>query len=269
MIEKEVQNPIETMLEEERQNLEIEPESIDINAIAKELSKMIDEEDSNDVPYSKEEYTKRFKRFGLKESEIALTMDELTDKTLVLAGNFDGRKQEKIPKELRIVGGNANFIDSPITDLRNLEYILGNADFLFKITDLKNLRVIGGNAYFVNSSVEDLGNLERIEGCAYFEGSKIADLKNLRVIGGYAEFEESPVEDLGNLERIGGDASFEGSKITNLKNLRVIGGNAYFANSSVEDLGNLKDVRGSTYITLYQGELRKELRKRGILHIAF
>ncbi|MDR2233996.1 MAG: hypothetical protein LBE56_12865 [Tannerella sp.] len=77
-----------------------------------------------------------------------------------------------------------------------------------QITSLGNLQRIGGNAYFRNSQVTDLGNLKRIGGDAYFTSSQVTDLGNLQSIEGDAYFRNSQVTDLGNLKRIGRDAYF-------------------------------------------------------------
>lgn len=168
--------------------------SIDVIAIATELFEMKAERKEPNVPYSKEDYAQRLAPFGCKETEIALTQDDLTDKICVLIGNFHGHfndknnKQEKMPTKLRVIGGDATFCT------------------LQEIKDLGNLEVIIGNAYFQYSKIGDLRNLVRIWGNAHFEYSNIEDLKELEEIRGYANFEGSPVTGLGKLKKIMGSA---------------------------------------------------------------
>jgi len=51
------------------------------------------------------------------------------------------------------------------------KHILGDADFRdSNVADLGNLQSIGGNAYFIDSNVTDLGNLQSIGGYAIFGG---------------------------------------------------------------------------------------------------
>lgn len=112
----------------------------------------------------------------------------------------------------------------------------------------EKVRTISGHADFENSQIIDLGNLETIGGFASFKNSQIKDLGNLKSIGLYANFKNSQVTDLKNLRSIGGDAFFYNSKVEDLGKLEFIGGDAFFENSKVRDLGKLKHISGNAII---------------------
>ena len=157
----------------------------------------------------------------------------------------DYKPKEETICSYKIILGNANFADSKVTSLGNLQIIGGNAHFRFsEVADLGNLKIIEGFVYFDNSKITNLGNLQIIGGNAIFSFSKITDLGNLESIGGYAKFAGSKVTDLGNLQSIGGSVNFKESEVTDLGNLQSIGGNVGFSNSNITDLGNLRSVGG-------------------------
>ena len=112
--------------------------------------------------------------FNCKPEQVAVRWAEVSDKTLVYAGDINPfnegegtlRDKFKVPK--------------------NLMYILGDTRFAgYRGKDLGNIQVITGNAFFQGSQVESLGHLKRIGGTT-----------NLREYYG----------DLGELQDIGGDA---------------------------------------------------------------
>ena len=78
----------------------------------------------------------------------------------------------------------------------------------------KYVNEIKGNADFCNSKITSLGQLQSIGGFAKFSDSKITDLGQLQSIGGKADFSYSKIADLGQLKSIGGDADFRDSKIS-------------------------------------------------------
>ena len=85
-----------------------------------------------------------------------------------------------------------------------IKHINGDADFLdSEVSDLGNLESIGGNAYFENSEIKSLGKLEFIYGDAFFQYSSILRLDKLKYIGGNAKFGKN-IKDFSNLEYIGG-----------------------------------------------------------------
>ena len=195
----------------------------------------------------------------------------------------DYKPKEETICSYKIILGNANFADSKVTSLGNLQIIGGNAHFRFsevadlgnlkiiegfvyfdnsKITNLGNLQSIGGNAIFSFSKITDLGNLESIGGYAKFAGSKVTDLGNLQSIGGSVNFKESEVTDLGNLQIIGGYASFDGSKVTDLGNLQNIGGYANFRDSKVTNLGNIEHIGGEIITDENNDYLKEEYEQR-------
>ncbi len=75
---------------------------------------------------------------------------------------------------------------------KSVGIIEGNADFTnSELTSLWNLEIINGDAKFAFSKINDLGKLEHIGGDANFQNSKINNLKNLTYIGGYIFNENS------------------------------------------------------------------------------
>jgi hypothetical protein len=167
-----------------------------------------------------------------------------TTKVIFGDADFENSKVQSLGN-LQTIGGDANFRGSKIQDLGNLLTIGGFAIFRgSKIQDLGNLLTIGGFANFENSQVQDLGNLHTIWGGAFFENSQVQDLGNLHTIGKSADFANSKVQDLGNLLTIGGTADFSNSQVQDLGNLQTIGGLADFRESEVQDLGNLQTIGG-------------------------
>ena len=93
--------------------------------------------------------------------------------------------ENELFKNVIEIEGNANFENSDLISLQNLEKINGNA-FLTncKITSLGHLKSIGGSAYlYDNHKITNLGNLKHIQGFAYIWGSKFKaiDLKKIEV----------------------------------------------------------------------------------------
>ena len=146
--------------------------------------------------------------------------------------------------QLQSIGGDAFFNRSKITDLGQLRRIGGNAYFNFSLKKLGKLQSIGGNADFTYSQVTDLGKLQSIGGNAYFYDSEVTNLSQLQSIGGDVYFGNSQITELGQLQSIGGDADFYDSEVTNLSQLQSIGGSANFSNSQITDLGELQSIGG-------------------------
>ncbi len=110
--------------------------------------------------------------------------------------------------------------------LEKVKKIENDADFYdSEVTNLKNLEVIDGNANFCHSKITDLGNLKKIGGNACFYASQVTNLENLQTIDGNADFSDSQVTDLGNLEKIGGDVYIKNSPLTveDFKNIKIDG----------------------------------------------
>ena len=149
---------------------------------------------------------------------------------------------------LNSIGGNADFSGSKVTSLGELERIGGNAYFDYsKITSLGKLHSIGGDADFRDSKITSLGELESIGGNAYFAYSEITSLGDLESIGGHACFDYSEITSLGKLHSIGRDAKFGKSKVTSLGELESIGGDAVFIFSEITSLGELESIGGNAY----------------------
>ena len=187
--------------------------------------------------------------FGLTYSDADIDEKKLFERVKTIKGNADfSDSQVRDLGNLESIGGLTRFENSQVRDLGNLESIGKNAYFTnSQITNLGNLESIGGFAFFENSQVRDLGNLKSIGGNAYFANSQVRDLGNLESIGGFADFANSQVRDLGNLESIGRYAEFRYSQVIDLGHLKSIGGYADFGNSQVRDLGNLESIGGNAY----------------------
>ena len=179
----------------------------------------------------------------------------------ICTGDYEPKTEMTCP--YKIILGYANFRDSEVTNLGNLQIIGRGADFHgSKITSLGNLESIGGIAYFGGSEVTDLGNLQSIGGEAYFHGSKITSLGNLESTGGYTDFNYSEITDLGNLQHIGGIADFRHSKITDLGNLQSIGGRADFRYSEVTNLGNIEHIGDGIWTDENNDYLKEEYEQK-------
>ena len=175
----------------------------------------------------------------------------------------------KLFKSISYIELDANFKDSQVQSLGNLQSIGGYAYFEdSQVQSLGNLQSIGGNAYFNGSPITSLGNLQSIGGNAYFEDSQVQSLGNLQSIGGYANFNDSQVQSLGNLQSIGGDADFMDSK-KNIFRLLKTGDNVakekalrikdIFTNAHYSYLANLKNGGD---IKLFNDFLPAEFRLR-------
>jgi hypothetical protein len=146
------------------------------------------------------------------------------------------------------IKGDADFSDSQVEDLGNLQIIRGDANFRDSILEgLGELHTIGGRAEFRNSEIRYFRRLRTIGGNANFEDSQVEDLGTLQEIGGNVSFGFSQVQNLGDLVLIGGWAEFTDSEVQDLGDLRIIGGSADFANSQVQSLGNLEKIGGQIY----------------------
>lgn len=78
----------------------------------------------------------------------------------------------------------------------------------------KKIKRIDGNADFGNSKVTDLGNLQNIGEDAIFSNSRLTNLGNLLSIGGDADFDKSNITNLGNLQNIGEDVDISRCPLT-------------------------------------------------------
>ena len=216
-----------------------ESTKIEIKKIKNDLKDAIENNDVKTI----------YKYFGIEVEEDKdgyLTIFEYEQPSEDYTFQDLGIDENKLLEKVKKIEGDADFYNSEVTNLKNLEVIDGSANFCHsKITDLGTLEKIGGHAYFFNSQVTNLGNLKTIEADADFSDSQVTDLGNLQTIGGDANFRGSQITNLANLETIGGNAYFNYSQITNLANLEFIGGNADFRNSQITDFGNLEEIGGN------------------------
>ena len=200
-----------------------------------------------------------------KNKDGALVISEYRQPEYELTYEDLGIDEGKLLGSVKRITGNADFSDSKIEKLKNLEIIDGDAYFSHSdILNLGDLKLIKGNAYFMFSKVRHLGNLEHIKENANFLYSKVEDLGNLRKIEGSAKFTYSKLTSLKNLEYIGMWAEFSGSQITDLGNLKFVGEYAGFRNSQIKDLKNLRFIGEKAYVYDDQTELMEELKKRNL-----
>ena len=172
---------------------------------------------------------------------LGIQVKENQDKTLTISSYRQpkgftfkdlGINEQKLLKNVTKITGDADFDNSQITFLWQLQSIGGWANFNgSQITFLGQLQSIGGNARFDDSQVKNLGLLQSIGKNAYFRNSQVKDLGQLQSIGWGADFHDSQITSLGQLQSIGGDASFRNTKIKNLGKLKSIGGDVYLKGS--------------------------------------
>ncbi len=177
-------------------------------------------------------------------SDVGINEDELFKDVVAIDGNADFENSQLTDlQNIEVIKGWTSFTNSKIKSLGKLKSIYRYANFENSlITNLGELESIGGKATFTNSQVEQLGKLKSIKGDADFSNSKITHLENLKEILGSAFFKDSEVIDLGELETIGGNAFFNRSKVTSLGKLKIIGEDAHFNDSQICDLGDLSDI---------------------------
>ena len=158
----------------------------------------------------------------------------------VILGNVDFRYYRGADTGiLSYIGGDADFYDNKT------------------IRRLLQIKKICGDAQFADSRVVFLRELEFIGGDACFGGTMIPRLEKIVSIGGNAEFGNSKIKSLGQLLNIGGNANFEESQVSNLGKLRNIGGNAFFSNSNVKNLDELETIGGSAYFGIRRTARRR------------
>ena len=202
---------------------------------------------------------------GLTYSDVGIDENKLFERVKTIKGSADfSESHVRNLGNLESIGGDVRFSNSQVTNLGNLKSIGRDAEFRYsQVIDLGHLKTIGRNAYFRNSKITNLCNLKSIGGDAWFSKSLITNLGNLESIGGAAWFRASQVIDLGNLKSIGGDAWFNDSELIDLGNLKSIGGDAEFRKSKIRDLGKLKFVGGEVYYNT--PAMKQLLEKRGLI----
>lgn len=195
--------------------------------------------------FKDKKYENILKYLGMDVKVLDDGMFELAEFDQPIEFSFEelGLDENELFKKVKTITGDAEFEDSKVTDLGNLESIEKDAYCTnSKFISMGKLRSIVGSVYFQNSKITNLGNLKSIGSNAVFKNSAVRDLGKLETIGGDAYFTHSEISDLGNLKYIGEDAHFNESKITSLGNLEYIGGDAQFKDSKVFDLGKLHTI---------------------------
>jgi len=125
--------------------------------------------------------------------------------------NLEGREQQKIDRMKRllrkkVIDGNLDLRNIPITSLGNVEVVNGNL-YLGGNKTLKSLgklKRVEGSLGLPNTNVEDLGSLEYVGDALWlFENKTLKSLGNLKRVEGYLDLTNTNVEDFGNLEYLG------------------------------------------------------------------
>jgi len=139
--------------------------------------------------------------------------------------NLEGRGQEQINRIKRllnkkVIDGDLDLRDIPITSLGNAEFINGDL-VLFNNETLKSLgrvKEIKGSLGISYSSIEDLGDLERVEGGIFalevFSRSKLKSLGKLQYVGQHLDIRRTNLKDFGNLKYVGGDLYLTQTKLS-------------------------------------------------------
>lgn len=160
---------------------------------------------------AKKDYLSIFDYFGLlpEETHKRLMWKKLNPLNLLKRDNNNANENIVLhhyslpeipnPKIPLINGTCISFSDIGIDEnemFKSVVMIEGNADFTnSSLTSLWNLEIINGDTKFAFSNIKDTGKLEHIGGDADFRDSKISDLKNLEYIGGYIIDDDSDTRD--------------------------------------------------------------------------
>ena len=174
---------------------------------------------------------KIFNAFGIKtqkDENGLLTIDYYGQPSEDFTWNHIGVDENRLLYSVKNINNDADFRESKISSLGNIEYIGGNIDLLGQeLEDIEKLKYIDGSACFAHCKINSLKNLKSIKHNAWFKNAKIGDLGNLESIGFFADFTNSKIENLGNLKSIGNDnddhaciAHFDGAKIKDLGTLK-------------------------------------------------
>lgn len=166
------------------------------------------------------------------EKYHSMTQEELAEKfnckpSEICMGDYIAKYTTDKVCPYKVIMGFANFEDSNIESLGNLEIVIGKKlkDHSGKITDSKHYPIY--LAFNIRSSkVKDLGKLKKVYG-TFAINENVESLGNLIFLGSNLNISNLNLKDLGKLETIDGMLSLSDDSIP----------------CKVESLGNLKRVR--------------------------
>ena len=104
-------------------------------------------------------------------------------------------------------------------------------------------KVILGFANFENSQVESLGNLEVVYGKPLVDNNGLMHDINHNPIYLGVNFKYSKIKDLGNLRKVYGSITLN-DLITSMGKVEYLGSNLYLNLTNIKDLGELRQVHG-------------------------
>ncbi|MBT6842787.1 MAG: hypothetical protein HOA17_03190, partial [Candidatus Melainabacteria bacterium] len=203
----------------------------------------------------KEDYAKIY---GIKTNQLALSIKDLDENTVVVASGLDLAHSQitSLPDALTHIGGYLNLRNSKITSLPDaLTHIGGGLDLGHsQITSLPNaLTHIGSSLYLRDSKITSLPNaLTHIGSNLDLRNSQITSLPDaLTNIGGNLDLRNSQITSLPNtLTHIGVDIYLRDSQITSLPDaLTHIGGDLDLRDSKITSIPDaLTHIGGSIHV---------------------
>ena len=197
-----------------------------------------------------------------KDKDGFLTLSEYRQPNQFLKFKDVGIDEEKLFANVKKIEGDANFVDSSLKSLGQLNSVGGNLILGVQIEDLGDLKEVGKDFGANNSKIKTLGKLKSIGGHLHARSSKLESLGDLVFIGKNLQLEDTKnIFSLGKLKRVDKDVFLTGSNVTDLGELEYIGEDAWFNKSKIKDVSNLKFVGEYIY---YRDS---QLRYRDFFHI--
>lgn len=165
----------------------------------------------------------------------------------ICKGDYIARNTSDTVCPYKVILGFANFENSMVNDLGDLEVVLGK-----KLADRNGpIRDFNGNAIYLGLNlkrcdVKSLKNLRKVYGSIDLN-ENITSLGNLKFIGSNLNLLErsssrTNVIDLGALEVVDGTLYLEGKTISSLQNVKKIR-HLNLATRYLKDLGDLEEVK--------------------------
>lgn len=186
----------------------------------------------------------------------------------IFIGDITSNDVKKGKFNYEVVLGNVCFscYNGPKIDFSKLRIVLGKADFSdSNVDNLDNLEIVSGSGIFSRVNIDRIDNLKMIGEVADFFEAKIKSMASLEKIGGSGAFVFSTIGDLHNLETIGEEARFEYSNINDLSGLNRVIGNAIFSHSHIDKIGDFicdGEVIGLTEKKVSESNSKNIINKR-------
>ena len=177
-----------------------------------------------------------------------MSMDELCERfnctpEQICMGDYIAKHTSDTVCPYKVILGYANFEDSDVTSLGDLQLVLGKrlCDQAGIITDVDAHPIYLG-INLKNSRIADMGNLKIVYGSITFN-KRITSLGNLEFIGSNLYLNNTNIEDFGNLQYVHGTLCLEElkHKIISFQKIKKIGTLIIDVNS-IEDIGDLEEI---------------------------